>query len=196
MTRNIFVFDAHPVANTLNAYLAKTYADAARTAGHQVTTMSLSDMQFDPDFGQTHYRQTKPFEPDLETFVQALEAADHLVMTMPMWWGSYPAKTKALLDRALMTGRAFDTRNANFIGLPKPLLTGRSARVIITSDTPSFFQKWVYGNAFQKQIRNQVLSFVGIKPSKFTWLAAAGQPKDGQVEKWAAKIAELGRAGQ
>ncbi len=196
MSHKIFVFDAHPVANTLNAHLATTYQAAAQSGGHDVRAMSLSQMSFDPDFGQTHYRHTKPLEPDLESFMQGIEWSDHLVMTMPMWWGSYPAKTKALFDRALMTGRAFDTRNPNFLGLPGPMLTGRSGRVIITSDTPRIFQRLVYGDAFQKQIKKQVMDFVGIKPTRFTWLAQAGSPKPGQVDKWAAKMGQLGRLGQ
>ncbi|WP_299927016.1 NAD(P)H-dependent oxidoreductase [uncultured Pelagimonas sp.] len=195
MPRKIFVFDAHPVADTLNAHMAQTYLAAAQATGHDLRHQSLSQMAFDPDFGQTHYRHTKALEPDLEAFMQALEWSDHLVMTMPMWWGSYPAKTKALLDRSLMAGRAFDTRNPNIIGLPAPMLSGRSARVIITSDTPRIFQRLAYGDAFQKQIKGQVTGFVGIKPTRFTWLAPAGTPKPGVVEKWAAKVETLGRKG-
>lgn len=196
MQRKILVLDAHPVSKTLNAHLAHSYASAATAAGHDVRQMGLSDMTFDPDFGQTHYRNAKPLEPDLELFMTALEQADHFVMTVPMWWGGMPARSKAFFDRALLVGRAFDTRTPNFLGLPAPMLTGKTARVMITSDTPRFFQRLAYGDAYQKQIKNQILGFVGIKPARFTWFGGAGQPKPGAVEKWVSKAAKLGRLGQ
>lgn len=194
MTKKVLVLDAHPVDDTLNRHLALGYADAAKEAGHDVRLIKLSDMEFDPDFGQTHYSQTKPLEEDLEQFMLSIEWCDHFVMTVPMWWGGFPAKTKALFDRALMAGRAFDTRNRNFLGLPAPMLTGKSGRVLVTSDTPKVFQTLVYGNAFQNQIRKQILSFVGIKPAKFTWFAAAGKPKTGAVANWLNQTQKLGRA--
>jgi hypothetical protein len=50
---------------------------------------------------------------------------------------------------------------ARFDRLPKPLLVGRKALTVITSDTPTFFLKWLYGNGWVKVLRRQILAFCG-----------------------------------
>ncbi|MEM1066601.1 MAG: flavodoxin family protein, partial [Pseudomonadota bacterium] len=79
------------------------------------------------------------------------------------------------------------------LGLPAPLLTGRSARVLITSDTPRLFLRVAYGDAILRQIRGQVLGFVGFKPVKITFFAPASDPKPGAVDRLLAEMDGLGR---
>ena len=114
-------------------------------------------MSFDPDYGFAGYDNPKRLEPDLEAFLADLEWCQHLVVTMPLWWGGMPAKLKGLVDRAFLPGRTFSTRKTNLFGVPTPLMTGRSARVILTTDTPAFFLRLMYGNAIKRALRGQVL---------------------------------------
>jgi putative NADPH-quinone reductase len=114
------------------------------------------------------------------------------VVTTPMWWGGLPAKLKGLFDRALLPGRAFNTRKTNWMGMPTPMLTGRTGRVIVTSDTPGWFMRWIYHNAMLRQLRDQILRFVGIKPAKMTYFSGASHPKPDVVKRW---IAEVQRSG-
>ena len=108
-----------------------------------------------------------------------------------MWWGGLPAKLKGLIDRPFLPGRAFDTRNSNK-GLPQPLLEGRSARIIITADTPSYILRLAYKNALIWQLRDQVLGFVGIKPTRITYLSGASNANTGIVNGWLKKVERLG----
>jgi putative NADPH-quinone reductase len=190
--KRIFILDGHPAQGTLSQSLAEAYADAARAKGHEVRLAHLSDLDFDMDYEQAGYVNSKPLEPGLEQVMTDIEWCQHLVMVAPMWWGSLPAKLKGLFDRAFLPGRAFDTRNLSKIGMPAPMLQGRTARVIVTSDTPGWFLRLRYGNAMIRQIRGQILAFVGIKPAKVSYFAGASHPKAGQVEGWLETIAGLG----
>ena len=193
-TRKIIILNGHPGQTSLNKSLADQYLQAAEKAGHEVRYHDLSQMQFDMDFGQGGYQNTKPLEVDLQNFVSDLQWAEHLVLTMPLWWGAFPAKLKGLFDRALLPGQAFDTRNTSALGLPAPMLSGKTARVLMTSDTPAWFLRLSYGNAIKKILSRQILGFVGIKPVRYTSFAPASEPKPGQVENWQKTAAELGRA--
>ncbi|MGR3435708.1 MAG: NAD(P)H-dependent oxidoreductase [Shimia sp.] len=62
------------------------------------------------------------------------------MIAAPLWWGGLPAVTKGLFDRILLPGRAFDTRQMR-LGLPRPMLKGRSARLILTSHTPRWYMR-------------------------------------------------------
>jgi NAD(P)H dehydrogenase (quinone) len=192
MTRRILVFDGHPGQHTLSAALCAAYADAAAAAGHAVRMVNLHGMSFDPDFGQAHYDSSKPLEPSLTAFLADVEWAEHLVIAMPLWWGGMPAMLKGLFDRTLLPGRAFDPR-IKVMGLPKPLLTGRTARVLITSDTPDWALKWIYHSAVVHQVKRQILGFVGIRPARFTHFPVANAATVDRRKSWLMKAASLGR---
>lgn len=186
--KRIFVLNGHPAESSLNRTLAESYAEAARDAGHEVRITHLHDLQFDPDFGFGGYSQHKPLEPELEQVLEDIEWAEHMVLTTPMWWGGLPAKLKGLFDRAFLPGRTFNTRKTNWMGMPAPMLSGRTGRVIITSDTPGWFVRWVYRNAMLRQVRDQIFGFVGIKPARLTYFAGASHPKPGVVKRWIAEV--------
>lgn len=189
--KRILLLNGHPGEKSLSSLFIDTYADAALSAGHDVRRVDLADLDFDIDFGDRGYANPKPLEPALEMVLQNFEWADHVVMSAPMWWGGLPAKLKGLLDRILLPGRTFDTHTLK-LGMPTPVLTGKTGRVIMTSDTPRWFMRLTYGSALLRQIKGQIFGFVGIKPTKVTWFSGASHPKSGTVERWQATVRQLG----
>jgi NAD(P)H dehydrogenase (quinone) len=193
MSRRILIADLHPARLSLSAALAQAYRTGAEAAGHQTRTTTLSEMDFNPDFGQSTFRAAPALEPDLETFRENLTWAEHVVLILPMWWGGLPAKAKGLFDRTLLPGYAFDPRQKRF-GLPKPLLAGRTGRLILTSDTPGWAFPLLYRTALKHQIQRQILAFVGIKPMGFTHFSPVEYSTDGIRAKWLARTEALGRS--
>ncbi len=193
--KHIFILNGHPAEKSLNKTLAESYAAAAKNSGHEVRLTHLHDLDFDPDFGFGGYGQVKPLEPALEAVLSDLEWSEHFVLNLPLWWGGAPAKLKGLFDRALLPGRTFDTKNPHISGLPAPMLTGRTGHVFITSDTPSWFLRWIYHNPIIHQLGKQTLGFIGIKPARFTLFPGASHPKPGKVETWISKTKAYGSKG-
>ena len=192
MSKRIFVLNGHPAKTSLSRTLSEHYARSAKNAGHDIRIAHLDDLQFDSDFGFGGYSETKPLEPSLRSFLDNLEWAEHIVISTPMWWGGLPAKLKGLIDRTFLPGKTFDTRNKTAIGFPKPMLEGRTARVIITSDTPGWLMSICYGNALFRQIKHQIMGFVGIKPTRFSHFNMASHPKPEQVDGWIKSVSHLG----
>lgn len=190
--KRIFILNGHPGETSLNRTLAENYASAARAAGHEVRLTHLHDLSFDPDFEFGGYRTIKPLEPGLEQVIDDITWSEHMVLTTPMWWGGLPAKLKGLFDRVLLPGRAFSTRELDWMGMPTPMLSGRTGRVIMTSDTPGWFMRWIYHNAMLRQLRDQILGFVGIKPARITHFSGASQPKPGLIDQWIARVQGFG----
>lgn len=193
MTKRIYVLNGHPADTSLNRVLAVSYVEGATDMGLEVRLTHLHDLDFDSDWGRSGYGDPKPLETVLEQVIADIEWAEHFVLITPMWWGGLPAKLKGLFDRILLPGRAFDTRNPGLL-FPAPMLKGRTARVILTSDTPNWFLGLVYRNALPRQIRDQILGFVGIKPTKFTHLAGASKATSGVVDRWITRVTKLGAA--
>ncbi|PTQ68891.1 NAD(P)H-dependent oxidoreductase [Celeribacter persicus] len=193
--KRIYILNGHPAANSLSRTLAESYARAAEAAGYDLRIHHLSDLHFDMDFERAGYKDIKPLEPDLEEVLAHIDWAEHVVLFTPMWWGSLPAKLKGLIDRAFLPGRAFDTRHPNRFGMPRPMLTGRSGRVVITSDTPTWFLWLAYRNPVAATLKGHILGFVGIKPVKLTQLAGASEATPGKVVRWRKKVEALGARG-
>lgn len=190
--KRIVVLNGHPGVNSLSRLFSETYAAAAQSAGHDVRLIHLSDLTFDMDFGDGGYSNWKPLEPQIETVLEDLEWADHVVMSAPIWWGGLPAKLKGLLDRILLPGRTYDTRNVSKIGLPSPMLTGKTGRIILTSDSPRWFMRVAYGSAILRQLSKQIFGFVGIKPTRFTYFSGASHPKPELVQRWTQQVEKIG----
>lgn len=159
----VLVLNGNPARKTLCGDMAERIADVARQQGQTVRLVHLEALDFDANL-RDGYRARMDWEPDLQALAESLTWCDRLVIVHPLWWGAAPAKLKGLFDRMLMPGFGFQYVDGK--AFPLALLKGRKARVIITSDTPTFFLKWGYGNGWVKILRRQILGFCGFRDLK------------------------------
>ncbi|MCG2839730.1 NAD(P)H-dependent oxidoreductase [Sandaracinobacter sp. RS1-74] len=184
----VLILDGHPDEGRLVTHLLDHY-QAGLGADMEVERIAVRDLAFDPILRQG-YKVVQPWEPDLERVAAAIAACDHLVVAFPMWWGSEPAELKGLIDRVLLPGFAFRYHRDDPFW--DRLLAGRSADVLITTDTPSWYLRWAYGNPVVRRWRGQILGFCGFKPLR---VARFGPVRHGGVEKnigaWRRQVEKL-----
>ena len=156
----VLVLDGHPDAASLCAALATIAAESVEARGAEVKRLHLSAMAFDPNLAGG-YKTQQEMEPDLMAFLDALRWCDTFILVHPMWWGAAPAKLKGLIDRAFLPGIAFAYEGDGHF--PKKLFEGRTARVLITTDTPAWYLWLGYRNGWRNVLRRQILDFVGLK---------------------------------
>jgi putative NADPH-quinone reductase len=72
-----------------------------------------------------------------------------------------PALFKGFLEHIFRPGFAMDYGKT---GLPKRLLAGRSARIVVTMGMPVLLYRWYFGAFGVRGFERSVLSFAGIKP--------------------------------
>lgn len=153
---------AHPRKDSFNSALADAWSTGVQEAGADVHVIDVHDLQFDPALIGAHRREV-PLEPDLQQLQAEIAAAAHVTVAYPVWWGSVPAILKGLFDRVLQPGWAYAVGEGIF---PDKGLTGRSGRLLVTMDTPGWYDGLVYGGSARRQVRNATFHFVGIKPTK------------------------------
>lgn len=186
----ITAIDGHHGTNRLVTALMESYLTAAEKSGAEVTRFALRDVVFDPILHEG-YKKRQEWEPGLAEIAESIQNADHILIGFPMWWGSQPALLKGFFDRVFLPSFAFKYReNSPFWDR---LLTGRSADVFITSDTPKLYLKLSYGSPVLKQMKKQVLGFAGIKPVRQHYFAPVRQQTPDTIEKWLKKAEDLGR---
>jgi putative NADPH-quinone reductase len=141
--------------------LADAYRDGAQSAGHDVRVIALNQLAFDPILRQG-YREIQTLEPDLLAAQESIQWAQHLVFVYPLWWGTMPALLKGFIDRIFLPGFAFKYRPNSL--LSDKLLSGRSAQLIVTMDTPPWFFRLAYCGKGHRIMKNNILEFCGIRP--------------------------------
>jgi putative NADPH-quinone reductase len=192
--KSIVIIDGHPDESSerfLHA-LADAYADGARSAGHTVRTISVAKLAFPLLRTAENFEKGAP--PDVIRAAQdTIRQADHIVLLYPLWLGSMPALLKGFLEQTLRPGFAFAYAAR---GLPKKLLAGKSAHVIVTMGMPGFFYRWYYRAHSLKSLERNILNFVGIKPVRSTVIGMVGDKQGANRRRWLKKMSDFGKAGR
>jgi putative NADPH-quinone reductase len=165
-SRRICIVDAHPDPDPDHFVhaLARTYAEAASGAGHEVLSIDLATLDFPLVRKPSEWKNGDP-PPKIAQAQSDIEWADHLVILYPLWLGDMPALLKGFLEQVMRPGFALDYGGHEF---PRKLLDGRSARVVVTMGMPALFYRLVYGAHSVKSLERNILKFVGFKPVSHT----------------------------
>jgi putative NADPH-quinone reductase len=115
------------------------------------------------------------------------------VIFFPLWLGTMPALVKAFLEQALRPGFALHMEGP---GRWHKLLTGRSARIVVTMGMPAFIYRWYFRAHGIKSFERNILQFVGIGPIHESLIGMV-EGRDASVRgRWLAKLKEMGRRGE
>ena len=183
----VLIIDGHPDAGRLTGSLLDHY-EASLPPATTVERISVRDLSFDPNL-RRGYSTDQPWEADLERVGAALDACDHLVVGFPLWWGGEPMLLKGLLDRILLPGFAFRYRRDSPFW--DRLLTGRSADVMITMDTPPWYLRLIYGDPVSRRWRRQVLGFCGFSPLRILRFGPTRRGRAAQhIDTWRSQVAK------
>ena len=192
----ILVIVGTPFAASLNHSLARSYADAARAGGAEVRVVDLANdtvpqhPSVRDDVRLPRTDADVPLTPEVAAYVADVDWADHLVFFFPQWWGSLPGALKTWIDRVFVRGFAYRYRPTG--RLWDKLLTGRSARIVMTMDSPTLWNAWVYRNAAIRSLRNATLEYCGIKVRGVTRLAQVRHSTEADRERWVRGMSSFG----
>jgi putative NADPH-quinone reductase len=132
--------------------------------------------------------------PAIRDCQQQLQWAEHWVILFPLWLGAMPALLKAFFEQALRPGFAYAGAWAR--GLPRKLLAGRSARVVVTMGTPGLYYRWYYRAHGLKSLERNVLAFVGVSPVRATTLGMVETVPAARRAAWLARLKRTGAAAR
>lgn len=189
MKTNILVINGHPDPQSFCSALSEAYINGAAENGAEVRYLDLSKVIFNPIL-KYGYRQRTELEPELLEAQELIRWAHHLVFVYPTWWGAMPALLKGFFDRVFLPGFAFKYRPNS--QLWDKLLTGRTAHLIVTMDTPSWINRLFYRHAGHNVMKRNILQFCGIKPVRTTEITPVRPSTPEQRAKWLDQVQRLG----
>lgn len=187
--KQVLIINGHPDKESFNHALTEAYQEGTRQTDAQVSVIHIADLKFNPnlEFG---YRQRMNLEPDLVGAIEKLKQADHLVWVFPMWWYGYPAIMKGFIDRTFLPGITFQPIPGK--PLPKKLFKGKTSRIIVTADTPRWYDLLYMGSPTLNQFKKGTLEFCGISPVKVTYIAPIKDSSAAFRQEWLKRVFKLG----
>jgi putative NADPH-quinone reductase len=191
--KRILIINGHPDNESFCAALAQNYKKGVDSTKTDCKLINLIDLDFDLNL-HYGYRKRTELEPDLLNVQQEILNADHLVFVYPTWWGTYPALFKGFIDRVFLPKFAFNYRDNSLLW--DKLLKGKSARLIVTMDTPKWYYALIYKSPGHNSLKKGILEFSGIKPVKITSFGPIKVSNDKKRKEWLDKIEKLGQKHQ
>jgi len=193
MRSNILILDGHPdpSADRLVHALVDAYRQGAEQANHEVKIVRLADLTFPLLRSQSDYERGEPVEA-VRQCQHLMDWATHVVIFYPLWLGSMPAMLKALLEQMFRPGFAFSTKKLG--GWPVKLLSGKSARIVVTMGMPAFVYRWYFRAHSLRSLQRNILKFVGFRRVRSTIIGGAGGMTRAQREDWLSNVRSLGEA--
>lgn len=195
MSKRIVIIQGHPDAQTrhFGHALADEYAKGCEDGGHEVKRIEVATLGFPLLRTKEDFEKGTP--PDsIKQAQDAIKWADHLMIIYPLWLGSMPALLKAFLEQVLRPGFAFEYQASG--GMAKKLLTGKSARVVITMGMPAFVYRWIFFAHSLKSLKRNVLRFCGIGPTRVTFIGSIDTMTEARRLGWLDEMRGLGESGR
>ena len=192
MSKHILIIDGHPDAKAEHYVhaLSSAYRDGARTGGHQVRGIVVSELWFPLLRTCEDFKSGIPIET-VRKAQDWLEWADPVVILFPLWLGSMPALLKGFLEQVLRPGFAFATTQWRLFPRRK-LLAGKSARIIVTMGMPAWFYRWYFGAHSLKSLKRNVLRSCGLNPVRACLVGTVETMSQAARGSWLLKVQRLG----
>ena len=194
MTKPICIIDGHPDGSSdrLIHALCDAYQEGALEEGHTVERINVCDLDYGFLNTPAEFRQLPP--EDVKREREKIAKADHIVIAFPLWMGGMPAKLKAFFEHA--------ARGDYFLKVdgdskwPERMMSGKSARVIVTMGMPSLVYRFGMDSGSLKALERGILGISGFKPVKHSVFGGAGAPGEKDHKKWLEEVYKLGLWGQ
>ena len=158
MAKHIVIIQGHPDAQVRHYghALADEYAKGAQDGGHEVQRIEVAHLDF--PLLRTKEDFEKGVPPDaIRQAQEVIKWANHLVIIYPLWLGSMPALLKAFLEQVFRPGFAFDYQTSG--KMPRKLLTGKSARIVVSMGMPALIYRWFFFAHSLKNLQRNILGF-------------------------------------
>lgn len=191
LTKNIVIIQGHPDSNGehFGHALEDAYTAGAEQAGHKVQCIKIAELDFPLLRTAEDWQDGTPVEA-IQQSQQAITWAEHLVIIYPLWLGTMPALLKAFFEQVFRPGFAIGASEPRKV--PKPLLKGKSARIVITMGMPAFFYRWYFRAHSLKNLERNILRFCGVGPIKENLIGSI-EVDNAKRKKWLKKLRDLGR---
>lgn len=190
--KNVCIINGHPDPSEKRLVHALcSHAEAgAREAGHTVSRIDIGALDFPLLSSADAFAERPPEVIQIER--AKLGAADHIILAFPLWLGGLPAKTKAFFEQAARAEYFITGIDADQ-AWPKKLMTGKSARILVTMGMPSLVYRFGMDAGALKALERGMLGLSGFHPIHHTIIGGVGNLDEEDIQKLFEQAERFGR---
>jgi putative NADPH-quinone reductase len=193
--RHITIIQAHPDprGGHFGHALADAYAKGASEGGHAVERIDVAALAFPLVRCRADF-ETGAIPEAIRQAQASIAGADHLVMIFPIWNSAVPALVRGFLEQTFRPGFMFPHLKAGeklgfFSALSQgKILTGKTARIVVTMAMPAFVYRWY----FRPHPEKNTLRLSGAAVTE-SLIGRVDSTNDRSREQWLRKMCMLGR---
>jgi NAD(P)H dehydrogenase (quinone) len=179
---NVLIIYAHPNTESFNHAIFEQVKRGLIKGQHTVDVIDLYKEKFNPIlfYDTVKRRRDLADDPEIAAYKALIAKADHLIFIYPVWWYGLPAILKGFIDRVFVSGFAYTTSGK----VPKGLFDKKSAWVVYTIDSPSWFVRLFRQNLEWRVMKTAILKYCGIKHTERMMFANVKKSDPEKRQKW------------
>lgn len=159
---NILIINGHPDLTSFTSQISDKLYENHSKVGNKTKQLNVADLDFPISY--KGFSDVSEIPSDIKLAQEQISWADHIIITTPIWWSTYPALLKGFFDRTLMPEFAFRYQKGKSI--QEKLLVGKTAELYLMSDAPAWYRKFLLRDPASTILKRDILGFCGIKVKK------------------------------
>jgi len=194
MGKHIAIIQGHPDPkyDRFCHALEGSYAKGAIEGGHEVQLIKVAKLDF-PLLRTKEEFEEGELPACIKQSQEAISWAEHIVIFYPLWLGTMPALLKGYFEQVCRFDFALSSgKNEK---MPKGLLSGRTARIVVTMGMPALIYRWYFGAHSLKSLERNILKLSGIGPIKENLIGMVDEGDKKRRLKWLEEMYTLGKKG-
>jgi len=161
---NVLLILGHPDKNSFNHAIAETCKERLLKNGHSVIFHDLYKEEFNPILNTSEIPKQSQIDDSIKMHCADLVNSDGIIVIHPNWWGQPPAILNGWVDRVFRPGVAYEFEEGdNGEGVPRGLLTAKTALVFNTSNTNEERENNIFTDPLETIWKNCIFDLCGVK---------------------------------
>lgn len=163
----ITIIYAHPWDGSFNKVILTTLIEYINELKIPYNLIDLNKDNFNPVFTSEElalFQKGQALDPLVIKYQKFLKNSDSLIFVFPIWWYDVPSILKGFEEKVFLKNFAYKNGKMGLIG---SLTNIQSATIITTSDSPTWYLKYLKGNIIKNSLAKGTLRSIGVKKSKW-----------------------------
>ncbi|CAH1852095.1 NAD(P)H-dependent oxidoreductase [Convivina praedatoris] len=153
----------HPYPNSFNHAILRSVCNNLRNKGADLKVIDLYRDQFNPIYSVEELRlfsSGETVDPLIQEYWNLLTKAKTIIFITPVWWNDIPGMLKGFIDKVMKQNKAYTVGK---LGLKGNLSNIKHCYLLTTSTSPTFYLRFLMGNAVQGVFLNKTLKQLGFQ---------------------------------